>query len=173
MITRQLLLCLGVTVALNPLGAQLYAGAGQCPVGPVPPRAAAPAPAAPHMVRPGARRERPGAGAVAPPADIGVPTSRPRPPEPVRPPVVPTVVPPVVPTVVPTVPVPQPAAKARAHPAAAHRLVHPYRSTALARPAPAGFSTVTMMLVVTTPAVLAAAILRPRSRSGARPCRNG
>ncbi|MFI1105527.1 hypothetical protein [Streptomyces melanogenes] len=158
MITRQLLLCLGATVALNPLAAQLYAGTGQCPVGPVPPRAAAPAPAAPPVVRPG--RERPGAVAVAPPPEIGLPTSRPRPPDPVRRPEV------------PVVPAPRPAAKPRAHPAA-HHLAHPYRSTAHARPAPAGFSTVTLMLVVTTPAVLAAAILRPRSRSGARPCRNG
>ncbi|PKV86569.1 hypothetical protein [Streptomyces sp. TLI_146] len=155
MITRQLLLCLGATVALNPLAAQLYAGTGQCPVGPVPPRAAAPAPAAPPVVRPG--RERPGA---VPPPEIGVPTSRPRPPDPVRRPEV------------PVVPAPHPAAKPRAH-AAVHHLAHPYRSTAHERPAPAGFSTVTLMLVVTTPAVLAAAILRPRSRSGARPCRNG
>lgn len=66
------------------------------------------------------------------------------------------------------VPVPHPVAKPQAH-----RLAHPYRPAAHARPAPAGFSTVTLMLVVTTPAVLAAAILRPRSRSGARPCRNG
>ncbi|WHM37955.1 hypothetical protein [Streptomyces sp. BPTC-684] len=153
MITRQLLLCLGLTVALNPLTAQLYADTGQCPVGPVPPRVAAP-----PVVRPAARPDRPAPGALAPPPQIGVPTSRPRPPEPVRPPVV---------------PVPQPVAKAPAHPAAVHRLAHPYRSTAHERPAPAGFSTVTLMLVVTTPAVLAAAILRPRSRSGARPCRNG
>ncbi|MFC0847476.1 hypothetical protein ACFH04_27770 [Streptomyces noboritoensis] len=156
MITRQLLLCLGATVALNPLAAQLYAGTGQCPVGvgPVPPRVAAPAPAAPPVVR----RERPEAG--PPPPQIGVPTSRPRPPQPVRPPEA------------PVVPVPKPAAKPPAHPAV-HHLAHPYRSAAHARPAPAGFSTVTLMLVVTTPAVLAAAILRPRSRSGARPCRNG
>ncbi|GAA0620678.1 hypothetical protein GCM10010394_59050 [Streptomyces crystallinus] len=68
----------------------------------------------------------------------------------------------------PVAPVARADAKARAH-----RAVHPYRPSATGHPAPAGFSTVTLMLVVTTPAVLAAAILRPRSRSGARPCRNG
>ncbi|MFD8794274.1 hypothetical protein ACFV1T_26530, partial [Streptomyces vinaceus] len=44
--------------------------------------------------------------------------------------------------------------------------VRPYRSIALERRTPGGMSTVMLMVVVTTPAVLAAAALRPRSRSG-------
>ncbi|MFD0271040.1 hypothetical protein ACFVGY_31400 [Streptomyces sp. NPDC127106] len=43
--------------------------------------------------------------------------------------------------------------------------VRPYRSQALARREPGGLSTVMIMAVVTTPAVLAAAALRPRSKS--------
>lgn len=43
--------------------------------------------------------------------------------------------------------------------------VRPYRSSALARRGPDGLSTVMLMVVVTTPAVLAAAALRPRSKS--------
>ncbi|MEU2394890.1 hypothetical protein [Streptomyces sp. NPDC007369] len=43
--------------------------------------------------------------------------------------------------------------------------VRPYRSQALARREPGGMSTVMIMAVVTTPAVLAAAALRPRSKS--------
>lgn len=44
--------------------------------------------------------------------------------------------------------------------------VRPYRSVAaLERRGPDGMSTVTLMVVVTTPAVLAAAALRPRSKS--------
>ncbi|MFD8410718.1 hypothetical protein ACFV2Q_02930 [Streptomyces sp. NPDC059650] len=43
--------------------------------------------------------------------------------------------------------------------------VRPYRSQALARREPGGLSTVMLMAVVTTPAVLAAAALRPRSKS--------
>ncbi|MFD9481461.1 hypothetical protein ACFWBL_32645, partial [Streptomyces nojiriensis] len=43
--------------------------------------------------------------------------------------------------------------------------VRPYRSVALERRGPGGMSTVMLMVVVTTPAVLAAAALRPRSRS--------
>ncbi|GHE25378.1 hypothetical protein [Streptomyces vinaceus] len=44
--------------------------------------------------------------------------------------------------------------------------VRPYHSIALERRTPGGMSTVMLMVVVTTPAVLAAAALRPRSRSG-------
>lgn len=43
--------------------------------------------------------------------------------------------------------------------------VRPYRSVALERRGPGGLSTVMLMVVVTTPAVLAAAALRPRSKS--------
>ncbi|MFD7628799.1 hypothetical protein ACFV7Q_22655 [Streptomyces sp. NPDC059851] len=43
--------------------------------------------------------------------------------------------------------------------------VRPYRSRALDRREPGGLSTVMLMAVVTTPAVLAAAALRPRSKS--------
>ncbi|MEU9145744.1 hypothetical protein [Streptomyces sp. NPDC048349] len=43
--------------------------------------------------------------------------------------------------------------------------VRPYRSVALERRGPGGMSTVMLMVVVTTPAVLAAAALRPRSKS--------
>ncbi|MFF2197082.1 hypothetical protein [Streptomyces sp. NPDC058157] len=43
--------------------------------------------------------------------------------------------------------------------------VRPYRSVALERRGPNGLSTVMLMVVVTTPAVLAAAALRPRSKS--------
>ncbi|MEU5808570.1 hypothetical protein [Streptomyces sp. NPDC047718] len=43
--------------------------------------------------------------------------------------------------------------------------VRPYRSQALARREAGGLSTVMLMAVVTTPAVLAAAALRPRSKS--------
>ncbi|MFI1281814.1 hypothetical protein ACH4U5_13845 [Streptomyces sp. NPDC020858] len=43
--------------------------------------------------------------------------------------------------------------------------VRPYRAVALERRGPDGMSTMTLMVVVTTPAVLAAAALRPRSKS--------
>ncbi|WP_327256090.1 hypothetical protein [Streptomyces sp. NBC_01244] len=43
--------------------------------------------------------------------------------------------------------------------------VRPYHSAALARRGPDGMSTLMLMVVVTTPAVLAAVALRPRSRS--------
>ncbi|MFE9632587.1 hypothetical protein [Streptomyces sp. NPDC006463] len=43
--------------------------------------------------------------------------------------------------------------------------VRPYRSAVLERRGPGGMSTVMLMVVVTTPAVLAAAALRPRSKS--------
>ncbi|MET9885704.1 hypothetical protein ABZZ20_21715 [Streptomyces sp. NPDC006430] len=43
--------------------------------------------------------------------------------------------------------------------------VRPYHSRALERHGPGGLSTVMLMVVVTTPAVLAAAALRPRSKS--------
>ncbi|MEV7168284.1 hypothetical protein AB0O18_01180 [Streptomyces sp. NPDC093224] len=58
-------------------------------------------------------------------------------------------------------------APARAAPAAPARAfaVRPYRAVALERRSPGGMSTVTLMVVVTTPAVLAAAALRPRSKS--------
>ncbi|MEU4357063.1 hypothetical protein [Streptomyces virginiae] len=42
--------------------------------------------------------------------------------------------------------------------------VRPYRSVALQRRGPGGMSTVMLMVVVTTPAVLAAAALRPRGK---------
>ncbi|NGO81322.1 hypothetical protein G6045_37535 [Streptomyces sp. YC504] len=42
--------------------------------------------------------------------------------------------------------------------------VRPYRSALIKRPVPGGFSTVTLMTVVTAPAVLAAAALRPGGR---------
>ncbi|WCD89650.1 hypothetical protein KPP03845_106072 [Streptomyces xanthophaeus] len=42
--------------------------------------------------------------------------------------------------------------------------VRPYRSVAVERRNPAGMSTLMLMVVVTTPAVLAAAALRPRSK---------
>ncbi|NXY95552.1 hypothetical protein HYE82_14375 [Streptomyces sp. BR123] len=47
--------------------------------------------------------------------------------------------------------------------------VRPYRSRALDRREPGGLSTVMIMAVVTTPAVLAAAALRPRSKSRSNP----
>ncbi|MET7531568.1 hypothetical protein [Streptomyces goshikiensis] len=43
--------------------------------------------------------------------------------------------------------------------------VRPYHATALERRGPGGLSTVMLMTVVTTPAVLAAAALRPRGKS--------
>ncbi|MCJ1675767.1 hypothetical protein MTF65_00005 [Streptomyces sp. APSN-46.1] len=43
--------------------------------------------------------------------------------------------------------------------------VRPYHSKALERRGPDGLSTVMLMVVVTTPAVLAAAALRPRGKS--------
>ncbi|WP_158939443.1 hypothetical protein [Streptomyces sp. NRRL S-87] len=65
---------------------------------------------------------------------------------------------PVTPAVAP------PRAEAPAlRPAAFH--VRPYRSVVLQRRGPQGMSTVMLMVVVTTPAVLAAAALRPRGRS--------
>ncbi|MGW0363886.1 hypothetical protein [Streptomyces sp. NPDC002990] len=57
-----------------------------------------------------------------------------------------------------------PAAKAAAAPARAFH-VRPYRAVALERRGPDGMSTMMLMVVVTTPAVLAAAALRPRSKS--------
>ncbi|MFB7468737.1 hypothetical protein ACFCZ1_35530 [Streptomyces sp. NPDC056224] len=58
---------------------------------------------------------------------------------------------------------PRPGAAAAAPVSAFH--VRPYRSVALERRGPGGMSTVMLMVVVTTPAVLAAAALRPRSKS--------
>ncbi|MEU3914930.1 hypothetical protein [Streptomyces sp. NPDC029721] len=46
--------------------------------------------------------------------------------------------------------------------------VRPYRSVALERRGPNGLSTMMLMVVVTTPAVLAAAALRPRSKGRGR-----
>ncbi|MER6250256.1 hypothetical protein ABT224_02500 [Streptomyces sp. NPDC001584] len=57
-----------------------------------------------------------------------------------------------------------PAARAAAARVSAFH-VRPYRSVALERRGPGGMSTVMLMVVVTTPAVLAAAALRPRSKS--------
>ncbi|MFE2548955.1 hypothetical protein ACFXGI_10465 [Streptomyces sp. NPDC059355] len=57
-----------------------------------------------------------------------------------------------------------PRAAAVAAPAGAFH-VRPYHSIALERRGPGGMSTVMLMVVVTTPAVLAAAALRPRSKS--------
>ncbi|MFB0632848.1 hypothetical protein ACEPPI_36845, partial [Streptomyces sp. AB3(2024)] len=59
---------------------------------------------------------------------------------------------------------PAPPAVRAAAPARAFH-VRPYRSAALARRGPNGLSTMMLMVVVTTPAVLAAAALRPRSKS--------
>ncbi|MFF4851889.1 hypothetical protein [Streptomyces sp. NPDC001194] len=56
-----------------------------------------------------------------------------------------------------------PRAAAVAAPAVAFH-VRPYHSIALERRGPGGMSTVMLMVVVTTPAVLAAAALRPRSK---------
>ncbi|MGW0748813.1 hypothetical protein [Streptomyces sp. NPDC002587] len=58
---------------------------------------------------------------------------------------------------------PRPRAVAPAPVSAFH--VRPHRSVALERRGPGGMSTVMLMVVVTTPAVLAAAALRPRSKS--------
>ncbi|MFD8982080.1 hypothetical protein ACFV0Q_19555, partial [Streptomyces sp. NPDC059564] len=57
-----------------------------------------------------------------------------------------------------------PAVRAAAARASAFH-VRPYRSAALERRGPNGLSTMMLMVVVTTPAVLAAAALRPRSKS--------
>ncbi|MFB6558207.1 hypothetical protein ACFCYH_04705 [Streptomyces sp. NPDC056400] len=57
-----------------------------------------------------------------------------------------------------------PAARAAAARVSAFH-VRPYRSVALERRGPGGMSTMTLMVVVTIPAVLAAAALRPRSKS--------
>ncbi|MDJ0382693.1 hypothetical protein [Streptomyces sp. G-G2] len=67
-------------------------------------------------------------------------------------------------------PVPEPAPPVRAEPARAAALplagfhVRRYRPVALQRRSPNGLSTVMLLVVVTTPAVLAAAALRPRGR---------
>ncbi|WP_404954348.1 hypothetical protein [Streptomyces sp. 147326] len=58
---------------------------------------------------------------------------------------------------------PAPRAAAASRVSAFH--VRPYRAVALERRGPNGMSTVMLMVVVTTPAVLAAAALRPRSKS--------
>ncbi|MDX3540940.1 hypothetical protein PV721_43020 [Streptomyces sp. MB09-01] len=58
---------------------------------------------------------------------------------------------------------PGPRAAAASRVSAFH--VRPYRAVALERRGPNGMSTVMLMVVVTTPAVLAAAALRPRSKS--------
>ncbi|MER7461388.1 hypothetical protein [Streptomyces sp. NPDC097981] len=60
-------------------------------------------------------------------------------------------------------PAPPRAAAAPAPATAFH--VRPYHPSALERRGPGGMSTVMLMAVVTTPAVLAAAALRPRSKS--------
>ncbi|MEU7723688.1 hypothetical protein AB0B78_00220 [Streptomyces sp. NPDC040724] len=57
---------------------------------------------------------------------------------------------------------PAPRAAAASRVSAFH--VRPYRAVALERRGPNGMSTVMLMVVVTTPAVLAAAALRPRSK---------
>ncbi|MFD6873895.1 MULTISPECIES: hypothetical protein [unclassified Streptomyces] len=57
-----------------------------------------------------------------------------------------------------------PAPRAAAAFASAFRM-RPYHSAALERRGPDGLGTMTLMAVVTTPAVLAAAALRPRSKS--------
>ncbi|MGP9019989.1 hypothetical protein ACT1U9_16520 [Streptomyces sp. BR1] len=150
MIIRQLLLCFGTAVALSPIGAQVYAGIGVCPVNPVPPKVAAP-----HVVPPRVPRA---------PDPVLVPAPDPVPAHPRVPPA------PVTATPRPAAPAshqnPAPPQGPAPHPTRPHHA--PYHPAAQQRPAPAGFSTVTLMLVVTTPAVLAAAVLRPRSRSGAR-----
>lgn len=93
--------------------------------------------------------------ASAPPAKAGPGVSQPRPPEPEAGPVA------GADRADATAP---PPARAAAAPVSGFH-VRPYRSAALARRGPDGMSTVMLMVVVTTPAVLAAAALRPRSKS--------
>lgn len=140
------------------------------PVPPLPPSASAPAPA----VRPTARVLLPGPAA---------PTVR----HPGLGPLAPAAAQPGPgPTAQARPPVAQPRAAAAEEPGAVeaapggavapHRVaagagaagrfhVRPYHSAALARRGPDGMSTLMLMVVVTTPAVLAAVALRPRSRS--------
>ncbi|CAM5629710.1 hypothetical protein SAVIM338S_06000 [Streptomyces avidinii] len=103
----------------------------------------APRPGAPAEPAPGPAAQA-GAGVAQPPAAAGE-----------------------VPDAAPT-PVAEATAPARGAAAAgpASRFhVRPYRSSALARRGPDGMSTLMLMVVVTTPAVLAAVALRPRSKS--------
>ncbi|WP_327356465.1 hypothetical protein [Streptomyces sp. NBC_01304] len=128
---------------------------------PAPEPSSAPSPAPPPVAAP------PGRAAPAPAPPVPAPSAaraaRPAPDRPVLP--EPTPEPP------PADPAPTPdppRMRAAAGPVAERFPVRPYRSALLKRPTPDGFSTVTLMVVVTTPAVLAAAALRPNSSSRSR-----
>ncbi|MEV6952547.1 hypothetical protein [Streptomyces sp. NPDC051183] len=142
--------------------------AGTKPVRPsaVPPhgrpsvRAIVPGPVLPTVWHPGAGPlpVPPGAvlpGLAGPTAKAGEAPSKPPPPGPGAGPVAA----PAAPEAVVPAAVEAPAAPVRRF----H--VRPYHSSALARRGPDGMSTVMLMAVVTTPAVLAAAALRPRGKS--------
>ncbi|MGW1635410.1 hypothetical protein [Streptomyces lavendulae] len=116
-----------------------------------------------RVTLPGAERptvhhpgQAPGLPAAAPGPDAPVPDG---PAQPSPAPPAPAPGPEPVPAEAPAPPAVRAAAPARAF----H--VRPYRSAALERRAPNGLSTMMLMVVVTTPAVLAAAALRPRSKS--------
>ncbi|MFC7302884.1 hypothetical protein ACFQVC_01465 [Streptomyces monticola] len=102
------------------------------------------------------------------PEDVPTPTPPPRPPAPG--PALPEAAVPAEPApVAPPPVVPRAEDGPRAEPADRAFAVRPYRSTVLRRPGPDGMSPVTMMVVMTVPAVLAAAALRPHSSgSGGR-----
>ncbi|MEU1309404.1 hypothetical protein ABZ419_10985 [Streptomyces cinnamoneus] len=134
-----------VAVAHNGDG---LAEATLCP--PPPPPAPAPPPPAPAPRQPPRPEPVPVAPAPsrpAPPVPVAAPRRSPQPP----------------PAPVPSPP-PSPAPAAR-HSPASHIAPRAYRQS-VARPAQAGSSLVMLTLVLTAPAVLAAAMLRPRSGGG-------
>ncbi|MGW7195291.1 hypothetical protein [Streptomyces chryseus] len=120
------------------------------PSAPASPAPAGPEPTAPH--RPASRAPRL-AATVAPPSASATPTPEPPP----------------VHRAAPARPAPPKADAPAPRKAAAFRWVPRRHYTGgVRRPAPAGLSTVTTMTVITTPAVLAAAALRPGSRRRSR-----
>ncbi|MEV7829214.1 hypothetical protein AB0P12_01175 [Streptomyces subrutilus] len=126
-------------------------------------RPTAPGPGRPTVHHPG-RTPLP-AAPPPPPAPTGRPAPAP-PPEPDAGDAKPPEAGPDAAAAVGPTPAPSPA-PARAAPVAARVSafhVRPYRAVALQRRTPGGLSTVMLMTVVTTPAVLAAAALRPGSR---------
>ncbi|MBC9713060.1 hypothetical protein H9Y04_10815 [Streptomyces sp. TRM66268-LWL] len=174
---------LGAFVALTPVqvASQVNADAagvvhtavtglvGECraePAPPSPPTPASPAAPQPHPGAPASEPRAPGTPADAEPPARDRPAPPGQPPAPVAaalPPFDTAAAPafrpaPFEPVPPELSPPPRPMAHGPTFP------VRPYRSALVKRPVPGGFSTVTLMTVVTAPAVLAAAALRPGGR---------
>ncbi|MFF3209884.1 hypothetical protein ACFYYB_04410 [Streptomyces sp. NPDC002886] len=141
------------------------------PTGPAPGPAARPTPRVPLVPLPGPAGptvRHPGQGPLAPAPPGAAAEPAPGPTAQARPPAAqPRAAAAEVPGVAQAAPdaavVPRPVAAVAVATGRFH--VRPYHSAALARRGPDGMSTLMLMVVVTTPAVLAAVALRPRSRS--------